>query len=180
MDLSSGSSNFSGTLKSALWNDFLDGVSEKNNFTRMKKHLLLIVSVVFLASCSSPKYAYYFDHYDYNSGKKKVEIPDTQLAHAVLSRPDVSPLKIDQEAVTASAETRLRNVENVPVMRNEQIMDEQVLAEKRALLQQKYSSLTRAEKKDFRKELKAEGKTIIKAKKKDRKTSCRERVLLRV
>ena len=37
----------------------------------MKKYLLLIASVLLLAACSSPKYAYYFDHYDYNSGKKK-------------------------------------------------------------------------------------------------------------
>jgi hypothetical protein len=39
------------------------------------------------------------------------------------------------------------------------------MAEQKALLEQKYSSLTKAEKKEFRKELKSEVKKIIKAKK---------------
>jgi preprotein translocase subunit SecF len=36
----------------------------------MRNYVLLLVAFVILASCSTPKYTYYFDHYDYNSGKK--------------------------------------------------------------------------------------------------------------
>lgn len=123
----------------------------------MKKILLLIASVVFLAACSSPKYAYYFDHYDYNSGKKQVELNDAQLAilsQSNLLAPETGPLKLNQDAVTASAASRLIKVEQVPVAIND-----------KALLQQKYASLSKAEKKEFRKELKTEVKKIIKAKK---------------
>ena len=122
----------------------------------MKKYLLLIVSVLLFAACSSPKYAYYFDHYDYNSGKKKVEPSGTQLAQSTLTTPEMSPLQMDKEAVTASAESKIRPVEyTTPAM----------VKEKAALLEQKYKSLSKAEKKEFRKELKAEIKKMIKAKK---------------
>lgn len=120
----------------------------------MKKYLLLISSVLLLASCSTPKYAYYFDHYDYNSGKKKAVNADTRLAEMTLSTPETSPLQLNEESVTASAESRIRNVESVPVAVKE-----------KALLEKKYSTLSRAEKKEFRKELKSEVKKIIKAKK---------------
>lgn len=124
----------------------------------MKKSLLLIASVILFAACSSPKYAYYFDHYDYNSGKKKIETSDVQLARTTLSTPELSPLQLNRDAVTASAENRIKNVENVPVVINK------IRPEEKALLEQKYSSLTKAEKRAFRKELKSEVKEIIKAK----------------
>lgn len=117
----------------------------------MKKYLLLFTSVLLLASCSTPKYAYYFDHYDYNSGKKKIA-PAGELAQVTLSTPETSPLQLDHASVTASAESRLTNVENVPVAVKE-----------KALLEKKYSSLSRAEKREFRKELKSEIKQMVKA-----------------
>lgn len=120
----------------------------------MKKYLLLLASVLLLAACSSPKYAYYFDHYDYNSGKKTVETPGIQVAQTTIATPEMSVLQLDREAVTASAESRIKVVESVPVMVKE-----------KALLQEKYASLSRTEKKEFRKELKSEVKRIIKAKK---------------
>ena len=123
----------------------------------MKKYLLLIASVLLLAACSSPKYAYYFDHYDYNSGKKKVETPTTHLAETTLSTPELSPLKLNEEAVTASAEGKIKMVETTPVP--------VMTVKEQALLKQKYSSLSKAEKKEFRKELKSEVKKMIKAKK---------------
>jgi hypothetical protein len=120
----------------------------------MRKYLLLIASVLLLAACSSPKYAYYFDHYDYNSGKKKLEIRDAQLAKIMLAKPELSPLQINEDAVTANVESRIKNVENVKVAVNE-----------KALLEKKYSSLSKTEKKEFRKELKSVVKKMIKAKK---------------
>lgn len=127
----------------------------------MKKHLLLIAGVLLLASCSSPKYAYYFDHYDYNSGRTAVAKTDAQLAPIHLNTPELSPLQINQEAVTASAARRIARVERAPGDAGSN-----TLAEERALLKEKYLSLTKAEKKEFRKELKHEVKAIIKAKKK--------------
>lgn len=127
----------------------------------MKKLLLLLVGVGLLAACSSPKYSYYFDHYDYNSGKPAVAQTDAQLAPIQLRTPDMSPLQLDPEAMTASMASRIIPVEKVPVVTNDASV-----AEKRELLSEKYSSLTKSEKKEFRKELKREVKEIIKAKKK--------------
>lgn len=121
----------------------------------MKKHLLLLLSVLLLAACSSPKYAYYFDHYDYNSGKKKTEASEMQISQITLATPETSPLYLDQESITASAESRIKTVENIPV----------AVKEEAAMLGKKYSTLSRSEKKEFRKELKSEIKKIVKAKK---------------
>lgn len=124
----------------------------------MKKYLLLMASVLLLAACSSPKYAYYFDYYDYNSGKKKVAMPTGELAQSLIATPELSPLQLDAKAVTASAESKIKKIERPAMVPT-------ISAEQKALLQQKYSSLSRTEKKEFRKELKAEVKKIIKAKK---------------
>ena len=120
----------------------------------MKKFLSFIASLLLLAGCSSPKYAYYFDHYDYNSGKKSLKAEKMLLSQQVTAMPETSPLHINKEAVTASAESRITNTENI-----------NLTAADKTLLERKYSSLTRAEKKEFRKELKAEVKKMIKARK---------------
>lgn len=119
----------------------------------MKKYLLLIASVLLFAACSTPKYAYYFDHYDYNSGKKKVETPTTQLSQVTIPSPEMSPLQLDEQAVTANAEARIKPVENTKA-----VMDQTLLAKE-------YSSLSKSEKKEFRKELKTVVKKMVKAKK---------------
>lgn len=127
----------------------------------MRKQLLLIASVIFLAACSSPKYAYYFDHYDYNSGKKQIQASPTETARMTLPAPSMSPLSLDEQAVTASAGSRIQPVERIeraPLASKE-------LTEEQALLARKYSSLTKAEKKEFRKEVKTFVKKAIKAKK---------------
>ncbi len=115
-----------------------------------------MVSLLLLAACSPPKYAYYFDHYDYNSGKKKTATEKELLSQTILTTPETSPFKINQEAVTASAARRITNTENVKVT---------ATATSKALFEKKYSAMTKAEKKDFRKELKSEIRKIIKEKK---------------
>jgi hypothetical protein len=129
----------------------------------MKKYLLLLASVLLLAACSSPKYAYYFDHYDYNSGKKKVETPASQLPQTTITTPDVNPLLLDENNVTASAENKIQPVEYTSAQPVE--YTPAMVKEKASLLEQKYKSLSKAEKKEFRKELKTEVKKMIKAKK---------------
>jgi hypothetical protein len=40
----------------------------------MRHNILLLFAIVITASCSTPKYTYHFDHYDYNAGKRKQQI----------------------------------------------------------------------------------------------------------
>lgn len=123
----------------------------------MKKYLLLISSVLLLASCSTPKYAYHFDHYDYNSGKKKAQTEKTRLAQQMLATPETSPLQINEEAIVASAERTI-----VPIERK---APPTVSVEDQKAFAAKYAAMSKSEKKEFRKELKSEIKSIIKAKK---------------
>jgi hypothetical protein len=128
----------------------------------MNKYLVLCICVLLLGACSSPKYAYYFDHYDYNSGKKKSAVVpnEADLAQIELPAPVESPLKVDAEAMTASTEPSVQPVEAAPVAPAEVDMEKQ-----KALLAEKYSSLSKEEKKEFRKELKTVVKKAVKAKK---------------
>ena len=122
----------------------------------MKKYLLLVSSVLLLASCSTPKYAYYFDHYDYNSGKKKAESEKSLIAQNQLATPSTSPLQINEEAVVASAESRIVPVEKASVT---------VSVEDQKVFLAKYTAMSKSEKKEFRKELRSEVKNVVKAKK---------------
>ena len=92
------------------------------------------------------------------SGKKKAQTPTGELAQSTITTPELSPLKLDATAVNASAASRIKKIEKPASLPT-------ISAEDKALLQQKYSSLSRAEKKEFRQELKAEVKKMIKAKK---------------
>lgn len=120
----------------------------------MKHILLVLLGVLLLAACSSPKYAYYFDHYDYNSGKKKS--PANAIAPAQADQIEVvsTPLKIDETSVVASAAPIVVATPAAPS-----------ISEQKSLLAKKYSSLTKDEKKVFRKEVKSVIKDYKKSKK---------------
>lgn len=123
----------------------------------MKNFISLLASVLLLAACSAPKYSYYFDHYDYNSGKKKAQAEKAALAANTLQstpQTEESPLSLQEEAVVASA----ANKAAAPVKSTAPVM-EKVAAGK------KYTDLTKTEKKEFRKTLKTEVKKYMKAKK---------------
>lgn len=120
----------------------------------MRKYLFLICTVL-AAACASPKYTYYFDHYDYNSGRKsRVEHPSLQLA---LPAGETSPLLIGEGDLMASAgETPVALKEN----------DGPATAtEAKSIFAKKYRSMTKVERKEFRRELKKEMKNYMKAKK---------------
>ena len=123
----------------------------------MRNLVLLLLGVLFLAACSAPKYSYYFDSYDYNSGKKKIN-PETRLAINPVDAPSLasqpSPLYIPEETLVASADNSIVIPANSPAP----------VADK-SVLEKKYSSLTKTEKKAFKKELKTEIRNLIKAKK---------------
>lgn len=125
----------------------------------MKKYLLLIVSMLLLAACSTPKkYAYYFDYYDYNSGKAKADLKKIETQNT-LTAPETSPLYLNKEGAVANVDRRIRNMEKVPT----NVVP--VTVEDKKALEKKYSAMSKAEKREFRKELKSVVKKIIKAKK---------------
>lgn len=112
----------------------------------MKFHQLLIVAAIFLTACSPRKYVYHFDKYDYNVGKK-TEVPNCTAEIAE------SPLRINDEAVTVSAESK-------PILISDS--HETVTNEKVKSLTGKVKAMSKAERKEFKKELKKELKSLIK------------------
>jgi hypothetical protein len=120
----------------------------------MKNILLLAVGVLLLAACSSPKYAYYFDHYDYNSGKKKSPAIDVASNLKTTEMVESNPLLLDQQNVVASAEVKT-TAKSVTPSRQTQT----------SLLSKKYGSLSKVEKKAFRAEVKNAIKDYKKLKK---------------
>lgn len=122
----------------------------------MKTIVALFTSVLLLASCATPKYTYHFDHYDYNSGKKKKaesEIVSAEKTSDTNHVIEESPLAVQKESVVASTEIMISEPEEKSSTQNT------LTAGKT------YKQMTRAEKKEFRKELKSEIKKYVKAKK---------------
>jgi len=107
----------------------------------MKKLLLLVIGALAAGACSSPKYTYHFDHYDYNSGKKQPKLITAGVSE------NISPLIMSEESVvTTSAST----VET-PVAKPEEKADKQMILQKiRAMSQEDRARL----KKDIKTELK--------------------------
>jgi hypothetical protein len=115
------------------------------------KHLVtLVVSVLVLASCSTPKYSYNFDYYDYNSGRKKAEagklVAQAEAQPVVLE--ESSPLLLSEENVVASAAEKAPAPVTKPALK-------------------KYSEMSKSEKKELRKAVKTEIKNYMKNKKGD-------------
>lgn len=112
----------------------------------MKKYLSLVTTILLLASCSSPKYTYNFDYYDYNSGKKI----KTQEVLAFQQPAQESVLTIDESILVASAnETEVNIAKPAPVMTKAEA-----------------ESVFRSMSKEERKELKREVKKYVKEAKK--------------
>ena len=62
--------------------------------------LKTVGAIVIMSSCSSPKYTYNFDYYDYNSGRK--ELSEVQSTKSV-----TEPLRIDKSELVATADPRV-------------------------------------------------------------------------
>jgi hypothetical protein len=108
------------------------------------QQILLGAVVVLFTACSTPKYAYHFDHYDYNSGGKvKVETIDAE-----------SPLKIQAETVIATTD-------NIVVYD----VKKEVAEENIKSLASRYKTMSKEQKKEFRKELKKDLKELVKKEK---------------
>ncbi|HLT72418.1 MAG TPA: hypothetical protein VKZ75_07180 [Cyclobacteriaceae bacterium] len=125
----------------------------------MRKYLIPLAAI-FMAGCSSQKYAYHFDKFDYNIGKHNtssefVAVADEALPEAPLFTED--PLKLHSEALTASADNS-----KIVLPASTESQEAPVAEESPA---RSYKEMSRAERKEFRKEAKALIKTYIKAKK---------------
>lgn len=109
----------------------------------MKKLQLLALGLL-LAACSSPKYTYYFDHYQYQRNTQSLT---TQPAPAV-----TSPLTVAPESITADLTPTPAVVTETP--------EPVALEEAKAKVATAYKSLSKEEKKEFRRELKKEIKQM--------------------
>ena len=114
----------------------------------MKRILLILVALAFMASCSSPKYTYNFDHYNYNGGKKKTSSVNDVIAND-------GPQAIQPEMLTASAAVETPSAEiTLPTTEA-----------KAAPVKKTYAQMTKVERKALRSYLKAEVKNKIQTKK---------------
>lgn len=126
----------------------------------MKKILLLHLLVVLLAACSTPKYTYNFDYYDYNSGRK---------AAAANAPVQSMPATITEPVFSASVEARVPNSlqespavsEAVEVSRESAKDSEDQVKQ----IKERYLAMDRAERKAFRKDVKHELKRMVREKK---------------
>ena len=115
----------------------------------MRFQQIFLGAVVLLTACSTPKHAYHFDQYDYNSGRKS-DITETI--------PQESPLKITEETAVASADKNvLYEVKKETAEKN---MQE---------LASRYKSMSRDQKKEFRTALKKDLRSLVKNEKHTKK-----------
>ena len=126
----------------------------------MKNIPFLLVIVLMLSACSAPRYSYHFDHYDYNSGKKKITeknpvaeagTVETQTIPNIIAP---SPLVLEKESVAASTKKAI----TAPVKESTTVLD-------KTAFEKKYKEMTKSERKDFRKALKTEIRNYSKSKK---------------
>lgn len=113
----------------------------------MKRTLLYLAAIVFMASCSAPKYSYNFDHYNYNAGKKKAS-GDINVVK------NDGPQAIQPELLTASTSNVIEIAEVAPTVES-----------KAAPVKKTYVQMTKVERKELRTYLKAEIKDNSTAKK---------------
>jgi hypothetical protein len=118
----------------------------------MRKYLLPLLAIAVLASCSAPKYAYQFDHYDYNSGKKKSDVAAMQTPAENQVAAEKSPLALQEETMVASAEEKAVVLAETPTIEAQ-----------REAVAKKYAAMSKTERKAFRKEAKTQVKAYIKA-----------------
>lgn len=120
------------------------------------KHLVtLVVSVLVLTSCSTPKYTYNFDYYDYNSGRKKAEAEKSvATAEVQPSVQETTPFEEEASPLRVAEENMVASIEKAPAP----------VAKPGA---KKYSEMSKTEKKELRKAVKTEVKKYLKNKKGD-------------
>jgi hypothetical protein len=140
MDFCLVSSVFFGSSRKGFLKDYPFLKKLKSNV--MKLHRLLVGAAVLLTACSSPRYTYHFDHYDYNSGRKVAQ-----------ESVETSPLIIDEQTpVTVSSTQTVAPVEQIMPTSNEKA---KMSSEAKAVVE-KYKAMSKTEQRAFKKELRKE------------------------
>jgi hypothetical protein len=154
MDLCLGNLNFFGVLRGVFWNDYFQYLNVTKQNKPMRNFFMILVGILLLASCSAPKYSYYFDHYDYNSGKRQDQL-SAQTPSERAQTAQQSPLAIEEQSLVATTEPAI-------------ITETQPSAtEAKETFMKKYNSMSKTERHELKKELKSELKKAIKEKKAD-------------
>ena len=136
------------------------------------RNYLLPLAALLMAACSSPKYAYHFDKYDYNTGRGEKPGEVTERVPKGLPDDKVntdSPLKVDSEMLYASVDDKS------PVVTPPAYVHEAAVAGEAPA--KSYKDMSRAERKEFRKEAKALIKAYIQAKKSGDEVKATEAVM---
>ncbi len=115
----------------------------------MKSTLYCLLALILITSCSSPKYAYNFDTYDYNSGKTNhdVKIVDNQ-SNSLLAAPEILLASRESNILLPAGKSKVES----PIT-----------------VKKTYAQMSKSERKDFRSDLKKyikEKKESVKAAKK--------------
>ena len=138
MDFYSVNSIFFGRLRKGFLKDYPRLEKLKSN--PMKFRQMLLAASIFLTACSTPKYTYHFDHYDYNSGKKTEQSAQGMVV-------EESPLKLTDEVLEVSSNPQ-------PQVSNSIGSSTAITKTAVKAATEKYNALSRSERKEFRKELK--------------------------
>ncbi|HEY5691330.1 MAG TPA: hypothetical protein VIS49_07740 [Cyclobacteriaceae bacterium] len=101
----------------------------------MKSTFYFLFVSIAIVSCTSPRYAYHFDYYDYNSGKKGQEVDLTVAYESAVVNP---------EALLASKENKIMITE---FQNNEEVLPA-------TTIKKTYLQMTKSERRGFRSELK--------------------------
>ena len=125
------------------------------------RRYLIPLAAIFMAACSTPKYTYHFDKFDYNSGKNRAS------AGLVAGAEEATASVISADPLTLPAETLIASADNSNLIMPlpSSTVESQNVSEAEAAPAMSYKDMSRAERKEFRKEAKALIKTYIKAKK---------------
>jgi len=150
----------------------------------MRNILLLTGAVLVMSACSSPRYTYNFDYYDYNSGRNHSKAQKTKFTD------DANPFILEERMLVASASPVILTKEDLPAEETKNThaakatktektktvkvkTAEAALAEKKitaaekehaALLAKKYRELSKSQRKEFRQEFKKQIKQYLVAK----------------
>lgn len=134
-----GNSVFFGRLKKGFLKDYPPSGKQKSN--RMKFQQFIFGVVILSTACSSPKYAYHFDTYDYNSGKKA-----DQLAEKI--EVEHSPLVIKEETLVATTDHIVTPAKEIKHAATPSVK----------AIREQYKAMSKNERKEFRKALMREVK----------------------
>src|SRR5882762_5031314 len=108
----------------------------------MKIRFLLVACVALCAACSAPKTAYKFDYHDYNAGRKAKD-----LKEEVAMNPGPAPVQPD-------ALVAMEPVNDKPAASIESVEKPSIIAKGKT-----YESMTKNERREFRREVKKEIKS---------------------